>query len=127
MRVAALGAGEGRTDELAEQRRRPIGPALELRMGLRSDPERMLVQLDELHQPAVRRQARATEPVGLELGPVLVVELVAVAVTLGHHPLAVRLRDDRARRQFREVRAKAHRAALGGYVALALEQFDDRM
>ena len=38
-----------------------VGPALELGMGLRADPERMVGELDELDQAAVGRGARADE------------------------------------------------------------------
>ena len=37
----------------------PVGPALELGVGLGADPERVVGQLDELDQAAVGRQARA--------------------------------------------------------------------
>ena len=37
----------------------PVGPALELGVGLGADPERVAVELDELDQPAVGRRARA--------------------------------------------------------------------
>ena len=57
---AAFGADlERRADEVAEQRVRSVGPALELRMGLRADPVRVLGQLDELDEPAVGRDAAA--------------------------------------------------------------------
>src|SRR5882724_532328 len=56
MRVAALGARKRRADELPEQRRRPVGPALELGVCLRADPERVADQFDELDEPAVGRQ-----------------------------------------------------------------------
>ena len=39
---ATLAPGQRRGDELAEQRVGPVGPALELGMGLRADPERMV-------------------------------------------------------------------------------------
>src|SRR3954454_24421538 len=67
MRIPALGPRERGSDELAEQRCRSIGPALELRMGLRADPERVPFELDELDQPTVGRDARAAQPGGLEL------------------------------------------------------------
>ena len=53
MRVASFGPGERGADELAKQRRRAIGPALELGMRLRPDPERVVFELDELDQPTV--------------------------------------------------------------------------
>ena len=37
----------------------PVGPALELGVGLGADPERVAAQLDELDEPAVGRRARA--------------------------------------------------------------------
>src|SRR5262245_24659160 len=70
-RAAALCAGQVGAHELAEQRRRMVGPALELGMGLGADPERMTVELDELDQPLVGRHAGAHEPGALELAAVL--------------------------------------------------------
>ena len=59
VRVAALGPAQGGADELAEQRRRPVGAALELGVGLGADPERVALELDELDQATVGRRARA--------------------------------------------------------------------
>ena len=59
VRVAALGPGQRGADELAEQRRRALGPALELGVGLGADPERVALELDELDEAAVGRGARA--------------------------------------------------------------------
>ena len=50
VRVAALGAGQRRGDELPEERSRPLGAALELGVGLGADPERVALELDELDQ-----------------------------------------------------------------------------
>ena len=98
----------GGADELAEQRRRPVGPALELGVGLGADPER------------VRRAARRTRPGGRRAtcpstgsppprtrAPVAGVELVAVAVPLGHDRRAVGLGHLRARRRARRCRRRA--------------------
>ena len=46
-----------RGDELSEQRGRAVGPALQLRVGLRGDPERVAGQFDELDQAPVGRRA----------------------------------------------------------------------
>src|SRR5262245_26097207 len=86
--AAALGAHlQGGADEVAEQRVRPVGPALELRVALRPDPVRVVAQLDELDEAAVRRDPAADEAGRLEAGPVVGVELVAVAVALADHRL----------------------------------------
>ena len=60
VRVAALGSRQRGADELAEQRGRAVGAALELGMGLRADPEGMVDELDELDQPAVGRRCPST-------------------------------------------------------------------
>ena len=92
VRVASLAARQRGADELAEERVGPVGTALELGVGLRADPERVLGQLDELDQPAVRGQCREQhEAAVLEAAAVGGVELVAVAVALGHDRLAVGL------------------------------------
>ena len=82
----------GGADELAEQRRRPCGAALELGVELRGDEAGVVGQLDDLDQPAVGRRAADDEPGRLELRPQVVVDLEAVAVTLEDHLLAVRRR-----------------------------------
>src|SRR5438552_8684459 len=101
VRVAALGSGQRGADEFTEQRRGTIGPTLELGMGLRPDPERVTKELDELDEATVGRHPRAPQPRLFELGAVLVVELVAMAVALRHDPLAVRVGDRRTRHQLR--------------------------
>ena len=60
---------EGGADQLAEQRVRPVGAALELGVGLRADPERVVGELDELDQPPVGRRAAAAQPGRLEARP----------------------------------------------------------
>src|SRR4051812_37979868 len=68
VRVPPLGPGQRCADELAEQRCRPVGPALELGVRLGTDPERMADQFDELDETAIGRRARAPQAVLLELG-----------------------------------------------------------
>ena len=53
LRVSTFAAVEGRVDQALKQWCRTIRTALELWVCLRSDPERMLWQLDELDQLAV--------------------------------------------------------------------------
>ena len=62
--------------------------------------------------------ARAAEPGGLEPAAVPRVELVAVAVPLGHDGLAVDLGHLRAGLELGDAGAEAHRAAHVGHVAL---------
>src|SRR6266542_3568023 len=50
-------AARGRPDEIAEERMRPVRPALELWMRLGCHEPWMVAQLDVLDQPAVRRDA----------------------------------------------------------------------
>ena len=92
----AFGPLAGGPHERREQRVRAVGTALELGVRLRADEERVVGQLDELHQPVVGRQARAHQPGLFELGAVLVVHLVAVAVPLVDDLFAVGLLHDRA-------------------------------
>ena len=106
---------------------RTVGAALELGMGLRAHPVRVVGELDELDEPPVGRRARADEAVLGEAGPVVGVELVAVAVALAHHRLAVGGGDLGARLEHGVVGAEAHRAALVGDVALVVHQVDHRV
>jgi hypothetical protein len=50
---------------------------------------RVVFQLDHLNQRAVGTGARGHQPVGSELLPVNVIELIAMAVALGDYKLAV--------------------------------------
>src|SRR5579864_3708258 len=77
VRIALTRAGEGGADELAKERVRTVRPALELRVRLGSNPERVLGELDELDEPLVGREPRATEPSIFEALPEAVVHLVA--------------------------------------------------
>src|SRR5665213_1095118 len=89
VRVPALGPGQSGADQLPEQRVGLVGAALELGMGLGPDPERVARQLDELDQPAVGRDAGTDQTGCFEMPAVAGIHLVAVAVALGHHYVAV--------------------------------------
>ena len=98
---------QGGADQLPEQRVRAVGPALELGVGLRADPVRVVGELDELDQAPVGRRARSsTKPAVLEAGAVVRVELVAVAVALADDRLAVGLGHLGARRRARRSRRR---------------------
>src|SRR6266567_6645682 len=84
--VDAAGA-DGRPDEVPEERVRPLGPAAQLRVELAGHEPRVVGQLDDLDEPAVRREAAQDEARLLQHLPVLVVELEAVAVALVDHLL----------------------------------------
>ena len=91
LRQALLRAAQRGADELAEQRRRAVRARLELGVVLRGHEERVVVDLDDLDQALVRRGARDHQPRGLEPAAQEVVDLVAVAVALVDHGLAVDL------------------------------------
>src|SRR6266576_5902703 len=61
-RFAVACTGQSGADELAEQRRRPRRPRLELRMELAGDEPGMVRQLDHLDQAARLERARDHEP-----------------------------------------------------------------
>src|SRR6185436_20887719 len=75
--MAAL-ATQCRADEGAEQRMRTMWPRRELRMKLGRQEPGMPLQLDDLHQAAVRREPAEHESLGRQLFPVGVVEFIAV-------------------------------------------------
>src|SRR5664279_1363587 len=101
------------SDQTGEERMRTGGPRQELRVSLRGDVIRMHVgrELDELDEAAVRRGAGEPEPCLLELGPVAIVDLIAVAVTLIDQQAAVGLGDDRAFDQLGRIGTQPHGAA----------------
>ena len=82
---------ERRAHEVPEQRLRAQRAGLELGVVLRGDEERVVGQLDDLHQAVVRRGAAADEARLLQPLAQVVVDLVAVAVALVDHRLAVDL------------------------------------
>src|SRR5262249_34673558 len=110
---APSGAVASRGDERREQRVGTVGTALELRMRLRGDEERVQgrLQLHELDETVVGGRSRADHAGILERAAVPVVELVAVPVTLVDDLLAVRRLDERSLVELGGVRAEPHRAA----------------
>ena len=114
-------------DELAEERRRPRRPRLELGMELRGDEPWVVGQLDDLDEPALLERPADHEARVDELLAVGVVDLVAVPVTLGDHRLvAVHLARARFLGQLDGLRAEAHRAAEILDLLLLRQQVDDR-
>ena len=105
----------------------PVGPALELGVGLGGDEERVHRpgQLDELDEAVVGRGARAAQPALLQPAAVAGVELVAVAVALVDDLGVVGLPHDGVGPQHRRVGAEPHRAALVDDLALVVHQVDD--
>src|SRR5688572_5289644 len=80
-RGTALGRGSG-GNEAREQWMRARWPGAQFRMELHADEPRMILQLDDLDQRPVGRQAAESESVGDELVPIAVGDLVPVSVTL---------------------------------------------
>src|SRR5581483_6693483 len=108
---ARAGTVERRGDEAAEERRGPRRPRLELRMELARHEPGVVGQLDDLDEPAVLIGAGDDEPVVDEPVAVDVVHLVAVAVPLEDHVLAVDLAGTRALGELDRLRAEPHGAA----------------
>src|SRR5665647_500933 len=100
-------------DQSGEERMRTGWSGQELRVGLGGDVVRMHVdrQLGELDEAAVGRGAGEAKSGILELGPVVVVDLVAVAVTLVHLKGSIGTGDDRAFDQRGRVGPQPHGAA----------------
>jgi hypothetical protein len=83
-------------------------------------------ELDDLDQPAVRREAAEDHPRLVHDLAVLVVELKAVAMPLVHDLFAVGPERVRARQQLARVKTEAHGAAHLVHVALLGHEVDDR-
>jgi hypothetical protein len=94
---------------------------------LRRDEERVVVDLDDLDQPLVRRRTRADEARGLEPPAQEVVDLVAVAMALIDDRFAVDLARPRVRMQLDRVGAQAHGATHVGDLLLLGQKVDDRV
>src|SRR5689334_955469 len=78
-----------RFDKIAEQRLRAIRSRGELRVELRSDEPRVVVEFNDFHETSVRGRAGEHEACLHHRVPVLVVELVTVTMTLVHQRVAV--------------------------------------
>src|SRR3989338_8379515 len=98
---------------------RTVGPALEFRMELRSEHERMVPDLDDFHELGLRPLPGEDEPLLFEFPAERVIELVAVPVPLGDRRVLpdlprtpVRLLRLRPLLQFAPVRAEAERPPL---------------
>ena len=119
-----FGPLQRRSHQLAEQRVGPIGPALELGVGLGRHPVRVVLELDELDQPPVRRDARADAGRRPRAAAVAVVELEAVPVPLGHGQRPVGLGHLGAGQQHGLVGAEPHRPALVRHLRLVGHEVD---
>ena len=106
-------------DEALEQRMRLVRLAQKFRMELAGDEKRMVLQLDDFDQFAVRRKAAENKAGLLEFFAVGVVEFVAVAVAFVDDKRAVKLARLRADDQLARLRAEPHRAAFFGHFASA--------
>ena len=117
----------GGADELAEERRGPGRPRLELRVELAGDEPRVVGELDDLDEPALLERPRDDEPRVDDLLAVVVVHLVAVAVPLVDDRLAVGLVGAGPLVDLDRLRAEAHRAAEVLDLLLLREQVDHRV
>src|SRR5829696_7150703 len=97
---------------------RAFRPGLELGMELAGDEPRMVLELDDLDEPAIRRLARQHHAGGFEHWAIPVVDLEPVAVALVDDLTAVHRRRLRPWRQPRGIQAETHRPALVLHLAL---------
>src|SRR5947208_3552626 len=100
-----------RPDEAGEEGMGGPGPRPELRVELPGDEPRVIGQLDDLHETFLRPHPRDPEAVLLEERPVLVGDLVAMAVALLDLPRAVDLRGQRVLGEDDGIEPESHRAA----------------
>ena len=113
--------------EVTEQRMRIVRTGLQLRMELRADEPRMILDLYDLDETVIRQCTGDDEALVLELLPIGVVELEAMTMTLSHLVDAIGLLRMRARRELARIGADTHRAALVLDTLLALHERDDRV
>src|SRR4029453_10454570 len=86
---------------------------------------RMAGELDDLHQLLLRPDPGDPDPVLLQRGQIVVVDLVPVAVTFPDRPLPVRLRGIAALGEGHRVEAEPHRPSLVRDVPLLGQEVDD--
>ena len=105
----------------------PVRTALELRVELGTHEPGVVRDLHDLHQAAVGRLSCQSHALGLHICPVVVVELKAVAVTLGDLRRAVQRITVGILGQHAGVLAQTHGAALFRHVHLVGHQGNDRV
>src|SRR5581483_7893239 len=120
-RFADLPPPQGGMDETLEQRMGCRRFRLELGMALHRQEPRMVAQLDHFDELAVGAGAGHLQAVGGELLAELIVELIAMAMTLAHHHLAVRLLRLASFHELAWIRSESHRAPLVGNRVLLVE------
>ena len=125
--VAGERALDGGCEEAGEQRVGAVRPRAELRVELRADHPRVVADLADLDERAVRGRAARDKAGRFELGAVLVVELVAVAVALGYLAGPVRRMGTRAGDEAAVVAAEPHGTALVHDPSLGVQKRDDRV
>src|SRR5580658_3512939 len=118
---------DGRSDEGLEQGVDLRRTRAELGMELRAQEERVVLDLEDLDERAVRRETREHDPLLPEAVAVLVVELVAVPVPLLDLDRAVGLVSLAALLERARVEAEAHGPALLVDLLLLLEERDHRV
>src|ERR1019366_8332696 len=111
-------------DESLEQRMRLGRFTEKFGMKLARHKKRMVLQFDDLHQFAIRREAAEYEAGFLKFIAISVIEFVTVAMPLVDHEGAVQFRGGRAKCKLASLRAQSHRAALFGHLLLAIEKGD---
>src|SRR6185437_3890151 len=103
--------GHSGADEIAEERMRARGSALELRMELRRHKPGMVFELDDLHELVIRRAPANQHARALHAAAVGIIELVAMAVALKDDRLAIGPLRPAPWRQAADPLAQAHCAA----------------
>ena len=113
------------TDEVAEQWMRAIRAALEFRVELRGHEPGMVCQFHHLDKAVVGRTPTDDHAVRLHAFAILVIEFVAMTVTLKNNGFVVSGIGFGARRQTTDPVAQAHGATLSRQLALRHHQVND--
>src|SRR5688500_18319633 len=113
---------KGRGNEPGEQRMRPRGARLQLRVELAADEPRMVSQLHDLDERPVRTQPAESKSLLDEHVAILIRDLVPMAMALAHLGHAIHLSGLATASEATRVRAEPHRAAHVGDVLLGFHQ-----
>src|SRR5882724_510947 len=117
----------GRGDEALEERVRLVWFAVELRVKLTRDKERVLRQLDDLDQFAIWSKTAEHKACFLKTLAISVVELITMTMTFVHHKGAVKPRGSCSDHELARLRAESHGASLFGDSGLLVQHGDDRV
>src|SRR5690348_9396692 len=114
-----------RTNKITEKRMRSSRTALELGMKLGCNKPGMICQFDHFNQCIICRTATNNHAMSLHAFPILIIELIAMAMTFKYNRFSIRFVGFCARGQATYPVTQAHSTTFISYIALRVHKIDD--